>query len=48
MLLRDRLSLVQVFPLGSISRAIEINLPEMPGHQPLPSPVEPGGGQYML
>lgn len=35
-------------PLDSISRTIEINLLEMLGHQPLPSPVEPKGGQYML
>lgn len=35
-------------PLDSISRTIEINLLEMLGHQPLPSPVEPVGKQYLL
>ncbi|RPE12942.1 hypothetical protein EGT74_05200 [Chitinophaga lutea] len=35
-------------PLDSISRTIEINLLEMLGHQPLPSPVEPVGKHYLL
>lgn len=35
-------------PLDSISRTVEINLLEMLGHQPLPSPIEPTGGQYLL
>ncbi|WP_341838237.1 bestrophin family ion channel [Chitinophaga pollutisoli] len=35
-------------PLNSISRTIEINLLEMLGHSPLPSPVEPVGKLYIL
>lgn len=35
-------------PLNSISRTIEINLLEMLGHSPLPSPVEPVSKQYLL
>lgn len=35
-------------PLDSITRTIEINLLEMLGHQPLPSPVEAIDGQYLL
>jgi putative membrane protein len=35
-------------PLDSITRTVEINLLEMLGHQPLPSPVEPIDGQYLL
>ncbi len=35
-------------PLDSISRTIEINLLEMLDHEPLPSPIEPVGGQYLL
>lgn len=35
-------------PLDSITRTIEINLLEMLGHQPLPSPIEPKSGMYLL
>lgn len=35
-------------PLDSITRTAEINLLEMLGHQPLPSPVQPVDGQYLL
>jgi ion channel-forming bestrophin family protein len=35
-------------PLDTICRTIERNLLEMLGHEPLPSPLEPLDGQYLL
>ncbi|MGX5820282.1 bestrophin family protein [Chitinophaga lutea] len=35
-------------PLDSITRTIEINLLDMIGHRPLPSPVAPVNNQYLL